>query len=139
VPNTHDRLADGRRADPADDRLERIRETIRFLGHIMSGWSGTADDGPPDVGAGLGSSVVVDDIDTGARETYVLMTGALLDIDGGQVSLASPIGQALLGVTGGEVVTVATPQRTRRLRVLSVRTLRDLLDDDLVAAPAATW
>lgn len=75
-----------------------------------------------DDGARFGSTVVVEDVDLGGRETYTLMTGELLDIDAGQVSLASPIGRALLGARPGAEVSVSTPQRQRRLRVLSVRT-----------------
>jgi transcription elongation factor GreA len=77
--------------------------------------------------------VVVEDVDRAVRETYTLMTGALLDIDAGQVSLASPIGQALLGVDAGAVVTVQAPQRRRTLRVLSVCTLRDRLEQEAAA------
>jgi transcription elongation GreA/GreB family factor len=112
------------------DRLARIQETVRFLGQVASGWHTLPDEALPADGAGFGSTVVVEDVDLGGRETYTLMTGALLDIDAGHVSLASPMGRALLGTIPGAEVSVSTPQRQRRLRVISVCTLRDRLRRD---------
>ncbi len=64
--------------------------------------------------------VAVLDLDTGEEAVYTLMSGERLDIDAGHVSRDSPIGQALFGAKTGSIVTVETPQRTRRLRILSV-------------------
>lgn len=124
------RLLVQRAPDPlaAGTRGDEVRDGVRFLGQIVAGWQQLAEDALPDDTAGFGSTVEVEDVDSGDRESYTLMTGALLDIDAGQVSLASPIGQALLGSEAGAVVTVEAPQRRRTLRVLSVLTLRDRLD-----------
>jgi hypothetical protein len=110
--------------------IVRAQDTVRFLGQVVAGWGELPEEAIPEAGAGFGSVVVVEDVDRAVRETYTLMTGALLDIDAGQVSLASPIGQALLGAEAGAVVTVQAPQRRRTLRVLSVCTLRDRLEQE---------
>lgn len=73
-----------------------------------------------DDGASPGAVVAVLDLDTGEEAVYTLMSGERLDIDAGHVSRDSPIGQALFGAKTGSIVTVETPQRTRRLRILSV-------------------
>jgi hypothetical protein len=114
-------------ADPAPAALglKRVQETVRFLGQVVAAWGDIPDNAVPSRGAGFGSTVLVEDPDHGDRETFTLMAGALLDFDAGQVSLASPIGQALLGAVENEVVSVQTPQRLRRLRVLQVQTLQD--------------
>jgi transcription elongation GreA/GreB family factor len=104
-------------------------EAVRFLGQVAAAWADVPDGALPPTGAGFGSAVIVEDVDHGVRETFTLMTGALLDIDGGQVSLASPIGQALLGTEEGDVVGVQTPHRLRRLRVVEVRTLQSRIED----------
>jgi transcription elongation GreA/GreB family factor len=132
--NTLKAAADDTGAGP--QALARIQETVRFLGQVASGWQNLPDEALPGDGAGFGSTVVVDDLDLGGRETYTLMTGALLDIDAGQVSLASPIGRALLGTTPGAEVSVSTPQRQRRLRVISVCTLRDRLNQAVLEESA---
>ena len=52
---------------------------------------------------GLGSKVVVQDEKTGTKETYNLVFGDALEFDESQVTMASPIGRALLGKAKGEV------------------------------------
>lgn len=108
----------------------RVQERVRFLGQIAAGLAGMGADALPAEGAGFGSSVVVEDLDTSEMERYTLMAGAVLDLNAGQVSLVSPIGQALLGRRAGDVAIVTTPQRQRRLRVVSVVTIQDLLETD---------
>ncbi|MGH7465862.1 MAG: GreA/GreB family elongation factor, partial [Longimicrobiales bacterium] len=107
---------------PEEPTLAAAQEAVRFLGQVAAAWADVPDGALPATGAGFGSAVVVEDLDEGVRETFTLMTGAFLDIDGGQVSLASPIGQALLGAEAGDIVSVQTPHRLRRLRVIDVRT-----------------
>lgn len=110
--------------DPAAPTIRAAQEAVRFFGQVAAAWADVPDGALPPTGAGFGSAVVVEDVDQGVHETFTLMTGALLDLDGGQVSLASPIGQALLGAEAGDIVNVPTPHRLRRLRVVEVRTLQ---------------
>jgi hypothetical protein len=110
---------------PTATGLKHVQETVRFFGQVIAGWGDIPDNAVPPSGAGFGSTVLVEDLDRGVRETFTLMAGPMLDIDAGQVSLASPIGQALLGATENEVVSVQTPQRLRRLRVMQIQTLQD--------------
>lgn len=124
VQRVPDPLA-GRSSDRSGHASEDLHAAVRFLGQVVSEWQHVGKDIQPGHAAGFGSTVEVEDIETGARETYTLMTGALLDFDGGQVSLASPIGRALLGCVPGMVVSVDTPQRRRRLHVLRLRTLHE--------------
>lgn len=121
---------------PAAPGLKHVQETVRFLGQVVAAWADIPDNAVPPIGAGYGSTVLVEDLDRGDRETFTLMAGALLDFDAGQVSLASPIGQALLGAGENEVVSVQTPQRLRRLRVLQIRTLQDRIAEGRTMHPA---
>ena len=70
--------------------------------------------------AGNGSRVRVLDLKTGEDDVFTLVPGEEVDPDAGDVSLASPIGQALLGRKAGETVRVATPRGERTLAVLCV-------------------
>jgi hypothetical protein len=121
--------------DPSP-RTPDIQEAVRFLGQVVAAWPDVPADALPARGAGFGSTVLVEDLDRGVREMFTLMAGPLLDIDAGQVSLASPVGHALLAAAAGDTVSVATPQRLRRLRVLSVRTLHDRVAE-AASIPAA--
>jgi|GEM_PF-2612108 len=104
-------------------RENPLQARVRLLGQLASGLAIAPAETLPAEGAGYGSSVAVEDVETGERTKYLLMIGALVDIDAGQVSLASPIGQALLGRSPGDIVTVELPLRERRLRILDVTTL----------------
>jgi transcription elongation GreA/GreB family factor len=55
------------------------------------------------------------------------MVGSLVDIGANQVSMASPIGQALLGKRAGERVTITTPYKESRMFIMKVVTLMELL------------
>jgi transcription elongation factor GreA len=69
---------------------------------------------------GLGSFVIVDDAECGAGARYRLV-GSHEAQAPGDVSISSPVGQALLGRRAGETVAVSLPDgRTRRLRIASI-------------------
>lgn len=115
-----------------DREIAHIQTEVRFLGQVASGWPHVPESALLEDGcAGYGSTVEVEDAGAGTKESYTLMAGALLDIDAGQVSLASPLGYALLGARPGMEITVETPQRRRTLRVQSVVTLRQRLRTDM--------
>ena len=69
---------------------------------------------------GIGSVVTVDDADSGAGARYRLVGSHEAEAPG-DVSIGSPVGQALLGRRASETVAVSRPEgRTRRLRIVSV-------------------
>ena len=71
---------------------------------------------------GLGSRVVVEDEQTGGRESYNLVFGDA-EFDEGQVSMASPIGRALVGKAVGDVAILKLPTSVRRLKILELATI----------------
>jgi len=77
---------------------------------------------------GFGSKVKIRDLDTDEDFTFTITAGDFIDLDAGQVSLASPIGRGLLGAAEGEEVTVALPRGERRYRVLELSTLPQQLE-----------
>jgi transcription elongation factor GreA len=72
---------------------------------------------------GLGSRVVVHEESTGSQETYWLVFGDSVEFEEGHVTMASPIGRALLGKAVGEEVLLRLPAITRRLRVVELVTI----------------
>jgi transcription elongation factor GreA len=74
---------------------------------------------------GLGSRVVVICQETQVTETYHLVFGDSENFDEGHVTMASPIGRALVGKTVGEVALLQLPARTRRLRIVELFTIHD--------------
>jgi transcription elongation factor GreA len=78
---------------------------------------------------GLGSHVIVEDQKTKVREKYSLIFGDSFELDE-QVSMASPIGRALLGKCVGEIAYLKLPASTRQLKVIELRTIHDALLED---------
>jgi transcription elongation factor GreA len=76
---------------------------------------------------GFGSRVTVVDLRTGGEETYTLVFGDYIDIETGQISLASPLGQTLLGRTVGEEVSLQLPRGARSLRIERLTTLHEMV------------
>ena len=74
---------------------------------------------------GLGSRVVVVCQDTSVQETYHLVFGDSENFDEGHVTMSSPIGKALIGKAVGDNVLLKLPARTRRLRILELRTIHE--------------
>ena len=102
----------------------------QFLSEVLAALDDLHPESMPAVGAGFGSSVLVRDVDRDTEHTYTLMTGPMLDIEAGHVSLASPIGRALIGKRAGDDVLVEAPQRRMHLLILSVSTLQERIAAD---------
>ncbi len=80
---------------------------------------------------GLGSKVVVADEKTGARETYHLVFGDALEYEEGHVTMASPIGRALVGKAVGEIAYLRLPTILRQLKIVELTTIHEAKTDDL--------
>ena len=111
-----------------------LQNRVSRLGQIAAGLAVVDPECLPAHGAGYGSVVTVKDVSTGETDEYMLMVGSLVDIDANQVSLASPIGQALLGKVAGDEIKVTTPHKEARLVVTRVVTLIKLLEDEVTCA-----
>lgn len=79
---------------------------------------------PPDK-VGLGSEVIVEDEQTGTKETYNLVFGDSVEFEEGHVSMSSPIGRALVGRGVGETTILKLPSMVRRLRILGLKTIHE--------------
>ena len=72
---------------------------------------------------GFGSIVTIHDIDMAEDFTFTITAGDFIDLDAGQVSLASPIGRGLLGAADGEEVTIQLPAGDRQYKIVELSTL----------------
>jgi transcription elongation factor GreA len=80
----------------------------------------------PNDRVGFGSRVQVRDLRTKDEETYTLVFGDYIDVDTGQISLASPLGQSLLGKQVGDEVVLRLPRLERKLRIEGLTTLPEM-------------
>src|SRR5207247_8528369 len=97
--------------------------------------SSVKEDDIPRDRVGFGSRVTVQDLDTKKRETYALTLGEFIEGDDDAaempVSMASPLGKALLGGKVGEAVAITLPLGRRRLKIVDLETVHDLADKQL--------
>ena len=70
--------------------------------------------------ANLGTTVEIQDIDNEASYSYMLVGTEESDPAGKKISISSPVGKALMGRAVGDEVSVRTPKRMRRLKILAI-------------------
>ena len=108
--------------------LERQQFVQARLGHLRQRLSKLSSIDmsqiPPDK-VGLGSRVVVKDEKTSEKEVYHLVFGDAIEFEEGHVTMASPIGRALLGKGVGDEIILRLPTMTRRLRLVELQTIHD--------------
>jgi transcription elongation factor GreA len=79
----------------------------------------------PNDKVGLGSEVIVEDENTGSRETYNLVFGDSVEFEEGHVSMSSPIGLALVGKGVGDSTVLKLPAMIRRLKIVALKTIHN--------------
>ncbi len=77
-------------------------------------------DEPPDA-VRFGTTVVLEDTDTGEEVKYTLVGEDESDASAGRISVTSPVARALLGKAEGDEVKVKVPKGTREFEVLDIR------------------
>jgi transcription elongation factor GreA len=108
--------------------LERQQFVQARLGQLRMRLSKLSSIDPsqiPNDRVGLGSTVVVEDQKTKERETYYLVFGDAVEFEEGHVTMASPIGRALLNKAVGEMVQLRLPTMVRQLKVVDLKTMHD--------------
>jgi transcription elongation factor GreA len=75
---------------------------------------------------GLGSEVVVLDMDKDEEITHRLVTSEETNVAKGFISTSSPIGRGLLGKEVGDVVKIQIPGGMRELEIVKLTTIHDL-------------
>jgi len=74
---------------------------------------------------GLGSQVVVFDVNKDEECTYNLVTTEEADVANGKISTSSPIGKGLLGKRVGDSVKIQIPGGIREMEILRLTTIHD--------------
>jgi transcription elongation factor GreA len=77
---------------------------------------------------GLGSTVVVLDVQKDEEITYRLVTSEEADAASGRISTGSPIGRSLIGKALGDAVKVNIPGGVREFEIVKLKTIHDGVD-----------
>lgn len=84
----------------------------------------------PTDGVGLGSKVVVEDLGSKKKENYELVVPDSMDFDNPMhISIASPLGRAMVEKKVGDTVVVQLPGGVRKLKILELVTFHQLNPD----------
>ena len=75
--------------------------------------------------AGLGSIVMLEDLDSGTEITYELVFADEVDAEVGKISVQAPIGRALMGKQVDDDVSVVLPAGKKEFIVLKVTTIHE--------------
>jgi transcription elongation factor GreA len=114
--------------------LERQQFVQARLGQLRQRLSKLSSIDPaqiPNDRVGLGSKVVVEDQKSGSKETYFLVFGDAVEFEEGHVTMASPIGRALLDKAIGEVAFLKLPTGMRQLKVVDLKTIHALSESEI--------
>jgi transcription elongation factor GreA len=74
---------------------------------------------------GLGSRVIVYDVNQEREVEYHLVTSEDSDVPNGKISTTSPIGRALMGKKEGDIAEIRTPGGLREMEIVKLATIHD--------------
>jgi transcription elongation factor GreA len=124
----HGDLSENAEYHAAKERQGFVNARINQLKHRLAEISMIDYTRIPHDRVGLGSIVVVLDVNRDEEMTYNLVTTEEADAAHGKVSTTSPIGRSLLGKEVGEVVRVTSPGGVKELEILKLITIHDAVD-----------
>jgi len=115
-------LSENAEYDAAKDKQGFIEGRIKELESKLAAAQiiepGTLDAGGKVV---FGTTVDLEDEDSGAKVTYQIVGDDEADLKQGLVSISSPIARALIGKEAGDVAEVQAPGGVRRWEIVGVR------------------
>jgi len=96
-----------------EGRIQELQSALKAASVMEEGGSTS--------GIGIGSAVVIQDVESGKELSYVLVDSREANPLKGKVSVASPIGKALLGRRQGETAEINAPGGIFRYRIQHVQ------------------
>ena len=107
------------------DRQRFVRARIGQLQRRLSELGTMNLDRIPKDRIGLGTTIVLIDLDGDFEITYELVIPEMADLEKGLISAASPIGRGLLGRKDGESVVIEVPSGKKRFEIVEIKTMHD--------------
>lgn len=128
----HGDLRENSEYKAALERQQFVTSRLSHLRQRLSKLSDVREEDMPRDRVGFGSRVTIEDLDTRRREIYALTLGEFIEAEeeGNEmpVSMASPLGKALLGRKVKEKVEIMLPLGKRRIRIVELATVHEVAD-----------
>ncbi len=122
----HGDLSENAEYHAAKERQGYVNARLNQLKRRMAEFSMVDLSRIPRDRVGLGSEVVVLDLNKDEEITYKLVTSEETDVSKGWISTSSPIGKGLLGKEVGDVVKFQIPGGVKELEILKLTTIHDM-------------
>jgi transcription elongation factor GreA len=124
----HGDLSENAEYEAAKNRQDYVRSRIGQLSGRVRELSMYTVASIPEGVVAYGSRVVVEDIDEGEMATFEIVFPEEVDPGRGQISLSSPLGQALMNKSVGDEAVVQTPKGRRTYQVIELVTFHTRAD-----------
>ncbi|MDH5639344.1 MAG: transcription elongation factor GreA [Nitrospinota bacterium] len=119
-------LSENAEYDAAKQRKQFVESRIGQLQKRISEITSINMNAIPKDRVGLGSRVLLSDLDSDSEIVYTFVFPEEVDPEKGKISLASPIGKSLVGKEEGDEATVITPKGRRNFEIVELKTYHDL-------------
>jgi transcription elongation factor GreA len=116
-------LSENAEYESAKNRQSTIQARFAQIQKRLADLSRIDVTGVPTDRAGLGSEVTVENLESGEEILYTLVIPELADGNKSFVSMASPVGKALMNRRVGDTVTITIPRGTLEYEVRRIVTL----------------
>jgi len=103
--------------DAARERQAHVEGRIRQLETILKHAEVVGGEAAPGAKTHLGSAVILRDLASGSAVRYMLVSPSEVSPAEGKISIASPVGKALLNRTVGEEVEISVPAGRLHFRI----------------------
>ncbi|WP_300670472.1 transcription elongation factor GreA [Desulfoluna sp.] len=120
VARSHGDLSENAEYDAAKDRQSFLEGRIMDLEYKIANADVIDPSDLPSDRVVFASRFVLENIDTGEEVTYQLVGQEESDISEGRVSVSSPLGQAILGKSPGNEITVQAPGGQRLYELVEI-------------------
>jgi transcription elongation factor GreA len=121
----HGDLSENAEYHAAKERQGFVNARLNQLKHRLAEMSMVDFSKIPHDRVGLGSRVVLLDVQKDEQITYNLVTSEEADAANGRISTTSPIGRGLVGKEVGDVVKVQIPGGMREFEILKFTTIHE--------------
>jgi len=102
------------------EEQEFIEREVRRLRELLENARIISEDEIRSDQVGIGTRVILEDAETGEFETYTLVSPAEVDLLRNRIGIDSPVGEALMGHSKGETITVQAPAGRLKYRILGI-------------------
>jgi len=123
VARAHGDLSENAEYDAAKERQSHIEGRIAQLEDRLARAEVVDTDGLSLDRVRFGTTVVLEDLDSGEEVTYTLVGEDEADIEKRLLSVTSPVGRALIGKEPDQEVTVSVPAGTKTYEVREIRSM----------------